>query len=252
MSDSLLRDLSRSPDHDLRRVGDALGSLTPSGVRPASGPRASEALAEFLAVPQTSSAAQPEVTGSAPAPDLVIHLGPPAATNRRTARLGWPALLGRGLFAKAVLGGTLVLAAGAGLAAVAGPLGHDTVVVTPAAPTATPTPTAPTRLLTDGHEGRAHAGDSDDGVRPPQHRATKGTTAPAQPAATEDPVTGTETGSGRSESGSGESSARTDRGDEGQASDEARDDEGQASDEGRDGDESRDGGEDQAGDEGDD
>ena len=184
MTDSLITELDRSPDADLRRVGRALAPLSPStgpGI-----PRASEALAEFLAVPQAPHV-RPDIGAPVPTSDLVIQLGSPAgATRRQDRRLGLPGLLGGGLFAKAVLGAAVVLAAGAGLAAVAGPLGHDTVVVTPSTPTATSTPTAPTNPTTDdGHEGRAHIGDADDGRHQRTHRApgTTKTAVPAQPAA---------------------------------------------------------------------
>ncbi len=225
MSDSLITDLSRSPDADLRRVGEALAPLSPRTDRGVAGPRASETLAEFLAVPQASGVRE-EIGAPVPAPDLVIQLGGPvSATRRRGRRLRLPGLLGGGLFAKAVLGSAVVLAAGAGLAAVTGPLGHDTVVVTPTSPTPTSAPTAPmSPAADDGHEGRAHFGDADDGIhqRTPEAPRTTKTTAPAQPGTGQERRRQASDSEGESSGSGSDGGASDERGDD--DSDESSDD----------------------------
>lgn len=181
MTDNLIAELRRSPDADLRRLGQALAPLSPRRDTGRRGPRASEALAAFLAAGPANDLATALRAEPVPEPDLVVQLGTPAKQPGRRKRLLGATLLG-GLFGKAVLGATAVLAAGAALAAATGPIGNDTVVVTPSTPTVTTAPAAtPATVTDDGHEGRAHAGVGDEARPTPVHRtATSAATARAE------------------------------------------------------------------------
>jgi hypothetical protein len=169
MTGSLLSELRRSADAETRRVGDLLAPLVAADqVRR---PRASEALASFLAAQDSPVGSTSTELASGPA-DLVVVLGPPLPPNRAPRRRPWvPALLQRSLLAKVVLAATVALAGGVAVAATTGPSGGDTVVITPAA-----TSEPPASVGTDDHEGRAHV------AAPTTHAPSTSTKAHSTPA----------------------------------------------------------------------
>ncbi|HEX6935996.1 MAG TPA: hypothetical protein VF227_05710 [Actinomycetes bacterium] len=172
--DDLLAALRRSTDPADRRLADLLGTLSPTGDRATTGPRANEALTSFLvgADPAVARLTDP-VPG--PEPDLVVALGRPSP-RRRSMRSGvlvpFHKVLKMGLLAKVMLGATVAFTGAGAVAATGGLPGgdNDVVVVTPASDgtdvSDDSTEVSDAVEVEDDHEGAAHEGDVDDGPDP--------------------------------------------------------------------------------------
>ena len=176
MSDSdhdLLAGLRRSTDPADRRLADLLGGLVEPTGRRVAGPRASEALAAFLAANDPIAAAPLDTVPEPAAPDLVVELGrtPPRRATMRSYLVPLRTLLRTSLLAKVVLGTTVALT-GAGAVAATTDIdtGRDTVTVVPASDpgdAGTSGDDTPGVVeVDDDHEGTAHEGDADDGPDP--------------------------------------------------------------------------------------
>jgi hypothetical protein len=174
MTAGLLHQLRRSADAELRRVGDLLAPL--AAADHLSQPRASEALASFLAAQDSPLAAASADHVSGPAPLLVLLGTPPAAAKPPPRRRWMPAPMRHSLLAKVVAVAAVALAGGVAVAATVGPGDSHDVVVTPAQ-TSEPQMSAGT----DDHEGRAPARARGRTPAPAStHRAhAAGTTSPA-------------------------------------------------------------------------
>lgn len=134
----LLHELRRSSDRRDRELADVLGRLSPArSARRATGPRASDPLAAFLAAQQVGPAA-PSARPLAARPDLVVVIGPPAGPPRTVAR----ALVPAALWAKAVLAAAAAVAT-VGLAAWGAP-SYDVAGTPAGAPSASGTTTPAT------------------------------------------------------------------------------------------------------------
>jgi hypothetical protein len=212
---NLVHELRRSPTAGDRKVADLLSSLLPAaGGYPR--PRATEALATFIAEQDARLSVSAHAGGHVAAPNLVVVLAPSpasrAARRRRSPARGLTrALVPAALWGKVVLAATVALAAGA---VVSGGSSRDVVVpptdrstaTRPATPTlrsggAGPTPRA--RQATPPTGLRGHRGEPDPTAEAEDKSATPMSSRKTQHAGTgagsgADTSDDTETGHGGS------------------------------------------------------
>ncbi|MCY7372982.1 MAG: hypothetical protein LH461_04695, partial [Spirochaetaceae bacterium] len=110
MTSSLLAELRRSTDAETRRVGELLGALVPGDGAQAHQPRATDALAAFLAAQDSPYESSDAAPAAGPA-DLLVLLGPAPVTQRAPRRrlASLPAFLHRSLLAKVALAAAVAL-----------------------------------------------------------------------------------------------------------------------------------------------